>query len=125
MEHGVSALRVAFAVGWVAAASAGGADRLDHRTTWIGNDYVYGPGVYERGGHTPHRVEDICVLPDGTVFTNTPWEERGTNARPHARAVHGASSPALLAEAWEHDAAQRVHEGPPRTWTITGSGRAR
>ena len=56
-----------------------GMDELEHRPTWLGNDYEYGPDVMTISGHTPHNIHDIWVLADGTVFTNVPWEERGGN----------------------------------------------
>lgn len=54
-------------------------NKLAHATTWFGNDVAVGPNVEPRPGHTPHNVADIEVAPDGTLFTNVPWEEDGSN----------------------------------------------
>ncbi len=51
------------------------AAKLDDTVSWIGNSY---------NGKTAwvlQDVEDICVLPDGTVFTNVFWDENGGNVQ--------------------------------------------
>ncbi|MEZ0388671.1 MAG: hypothetical protein ACAI34_16480 [Verrucomicrobium sp.] len=48
--------------------------RLEAQTSWLGNSY---------GGGTQWVQQDVhamTVMPDGTVFTNVPWDEAGGNA---------------------------------------------
>lgn len=47
--------------------------KLDYVTSWLGNSL---PGSK---GWVLQDVEDIFVTPDGTVYTNVPWDEHGGN----------------------------------------------
>lgn len=47
--------------------------KLTYTTSWLGNSL---PGS---NGWVPQAVEDIYVMPDGTVYTNVPWDEHGGN----------------------------------------------
>jgi hypothetical protein len=53
--------------------------KLRYSMTWFGNDMAVGPNVPHDSGHTPHNVATIFVTPEGTLFTNVPWEEHGAN----------------------------------------------
>ncbi|RKP45314.1 hypothetical protein D7S86_26065 [Pararobbsia silviterrae] len=57
--------------------SADGASTLTYRTSWIGN--TYGGAVDAHGQHqwVQNAIEAIAATPDGTVLTNTPWDEAG------------------------------------------------
>jgi hypothetical protein len=57
--------------------TADGASMLNYRTTWIGN--TYGGAVNAAGHHqwVPIDVEAIAATSDGTLLTNTPWDEAG------------------------------------------------
>lgn len=48
-------------------------EKLNYTVGWIGNTY---PGAKR---HVPQDIDAICVLPDGTVFSNVHWEEGGAN----------------------------------------------
>src|ERR1700744_1535444 len=57
--------------------TADGASALDYRTTWIGNTYG---GAQDNGGNrqwVPIAVESISVTANGTLLSNTPWDEGG------------------------------------------------
>jgi hypothetical protein len=56
--------------------TADGASMLNYRTTWIGNTYG---GIDGSGNHkwVPIAVEAIAATPDGTLLSNTPWDEGG------------------------------------------------
>ena len=43
--------------------------------SWIANDYS------GKEKFVQHNIEDLCVMPDGTVFTNVFWEEGGGNVQ--------------------------------------------
>jgi hypothetical protein len=45
---------------------------LQARTSWIGNTYGFGDGVW-----TQINITAIAVTPDGRVYTNAPWDESG------------------------------------------------
>jgi len=49
---------------------------LDYVTSWLGNSL---PGNTEGSGsimrHVPYGIADMYVAPDGTVYTNTTWDE--------------------------------------------------
>ncbi len=49
--------------------------KLEHRTSWVGN-------TFGKGGETwvQNWINDIAVSPDGTVYTNTEWDEAGRDA---------------------------------------------
>ncbi|QEH38851.1 hypothetical protein OJF2_74610 [Aquisphaera giovannonii] len=53
------------------AARAEDARRLDAKVSWIGNTYPGGKRW------VPQDVRAICVLADGTAYTNVPWDEGG------------------------------------------------
>ncbi|MDR0327714.1 MAG: hypothetical protein LBI05_05395, partial [Planctomycetaceae bacterium] len=53
--------------------------KLDYRTSWIGNSYGgLNPDTGE-GQWVQQDIAAMCVTPDGTVYTNVPWEEGGGN----------------------------------------------
>jgi hypothetical protein len=56
--------------------SADGASMLNYRTTWIGNTYG---GIDSNGNRkwVPIAVEAIAATPDGTLLSDTPWDEGG------------------------------------------------
>lgn len=61
--------------GWAVALAmlAGSAHaELRYTTSWIGNTLGFGNGRW-----VPNAIEAIAVAPDGTVFTNTEWDEAG------------------------------------------------
>ena len=45
--------------------------RIDYTVSWVGNSYS------GKDAWVLHDAEDIFVTPDGTVFTNTYWDEAG------------------------------------------------
>ncbi|MDR8047997.1 hypothetical protein KPB03_10880 [Burkholderia cenocepacia] len=45
---------------------------LDVRTSWIGNTHGFSDGAW-----TPIDITAIAVAPDGTVYSNAPWDESG------------------------------------------------
>jgi hypothetical protein len=47
--------------------------QLNYTTSWIGNTFGFGDGKWVQ-----HDVEAISVAPDGTVYTNAPWDEAGS-----------------------------------------------
>ena len=47
--------------------------RLETEASWVGNTL---PGV---PNWVPQDIEGMTVLPDGTIYTNVPWEEGGGN----------------------------------------------
>ena len=49
--------------------------KLDYTVSWIGNSYS------GKTAWTLQDVDDLCVLPDGTVFTNVGWDEGGGNVQ--------------------------------------------
>ncbi|MCY0389787.1 hypothetical protein OVY01_21840 [Robbsia sp. Bb-Pol-6] len=57
-------------IGSLSGASA--AATLTYTTSWIGNTYGYGDGHW-----VPCDVRAIYVKPDGTVYSNAPWDESG------------------------------------------------
>ena len=54
-------------------------DQLSYRTQGAGNHFAHGRDVPYTSGQVVHNVRAIAVAPDGTVYTNVPWEERGSN----------------------------------------------
>lgn len=49
--------------------------KLGHRTSWVGNTFGQGGEAWVQ-----NWVNDIAVFPDGTVYTNTEWDEAGRDA---------------------------------------------
>src|ERR1700761_6605056 len=49
--------------------------RLNATTSWIGNTFGFGDGKW-----TPIDINAIAVAPDGTVYTNTVWDESGAES---------------------------------------------
>ena len=47
--------------------------KMDYKSSWLGNSL---PGS---DGWVLQAVDDIYVTPDGTVYTNVPWDEHGGN----------------------------------------------
>ena len=71
---------VALGIGAVAGLSAYAADEdndnvLPAVTSWIGNTFGYGHGMW-----TQIDITSIAVSPDGKVYTNSPWDESGAEA---------------------------------------------
>ena len=55
-----------------------GAKKIDgYVTSWIGNSY--GGLNNGKGQWVQQDIAAMCVTPDGTVYTNVPWEEAGGN----------------------------------------------
>ncbi|MCL2118441.1 MAG: hypothetical protein FWH27_08460 [Planctomycetaceae bacterium] len=58
--------------------SPNGAKEIDgYVTSWIGNSY--GGLNNGKGRWVQQDIAAMCVTPDGTVYTNVPWEEAGGN----------------------------------------------
>ncbi len=55
--------------------SNGAGRKLDHRTSWVGNTFGQGGEAWVQ-----NWVIDIAVSPDGSVYTNTEWDEAGRDA---------------------------------------------
>ncbi|MBF2066723.1 MAG: hypothetical protein IGS39_20245 [Calothrix sp. C42_A2020_038] len=53
---------------------ADGTSAQTHKTSWIGNTFGGGEKWVQ------NQVIDMYVAPDGTVFTNSPWDESGREA---------------------------------------------
>jgi hypothetical protein len=51
------------------------ASTLDVQSSWIGNTYGFGVGTW-----TQINITAIEVAPDGTVYTNAPWDDSGAEA---------------------------------------------
>lgn len=51
---------------------ASAATPLTYTTSWVGNTYGYGDGHW-----VPYDIRAIYVKPDGTVYSNAPWDEAG------------------------------------------------
>jgi hypothetical protein len=49
--------------------------KLDHRTSWVANSFGKGGEAWVQ-----NWMNDIAVFPDGTVYTNTEWDEAGRDA---------------------------------------------
>ncbi|MFP3589531.1 hypothetical protein SCB29_38915, partial [Paraburkholderia sp. SIMBA_055] len=47
--------------------------QLTYTTSWIGNSFGFGDGKWMQ-----QDIQSINVAPDGTVFTNSPWDESGS-----------------------------------------------
>lgn len=110
--------------------SPAGTPRLEAQVSWIGNSH---PGADR---WVPQDVATLCVLPDGTLFTNVEWEEGGgqvmalRDGQPVARAghTHGwgyTGGRAIAANEKYLFIAQSVHnEGgnlrDPDTWPTKG-----
>lgn len=45
---------------------------LTYTTSWLGNTFGYGDGSW-----VPYDIRSIYVRPDGTVYSNAPWDEAG------------------------------------------------
>lgn len=70
-KHVVRALaRIATVCALLPAAASG--QTLNYTTSWIGNTFGYGNGQWVQ-----QNVEAIAVAPDGTVYTDAPWDESG------------------------------------------------
>lgn len=57
--------------------SADGASMLSYRTSWIGNTYGGAAGPNGQSQWAQIAIEAIAVGANGTVYTNTPWDEAG------------------------------------------------
>jgi hypothetical protein len=47
--------------------------QLHYTTSWIGNSFGFGDGKWMQ-----QDIQAISVAPDGTVYTNSPWDEAGS-----------------------------------------------
>ncbi|WP_259294922.1 hypothetical protein [Paraburkholderia sp. DHOC27] len=47
--------------------------QLTYTTSWIGNTFGFGDGTWVQ-----QDIQNISVAPDGTVYTNAPWDESGS-----------------------------------------------
>jgi len=71
--------------------------RLEYRTSWLGNTYGGLNPETGKGQWVQQDIAALCVTPDGTVYTNVPWEEGGGNCMMykdgemlgHSRYTHG------------------------------------
>ena len=72
-----SDLRTGFALLCALLALPAGAQtpKLDCTVSWFGNSYN------GKSRWTLQDVADLCVLPDGTLFTNVFWDEGGANVQ--------------------------------------------
>gem|GEM_PF-255706 len=69
----------------------------NYRTSWIGNSYGGLNPETGKGQWVQQDIAALCVTPDGTVYTNVPWEEGGGNCMMykdgemlgHSRYTHG------------------------------------
>ena len=64
--------------------AAANAQNLDYKTAWVGNTFS-GAAYTTIGGfiankHVQLNVSDMCVDADGTLFTNSFWDEGGAEA---------------------------------------------
>ncbi len=57
--------------------SADGASMLTYRTSWVGNTYGGAPAAGVQHQYVQIAIEAIAAGADGTVYTNTPWDEGG------------------------------------------------
>src|SRR5579863_2348130 len=48
---------------------------LNYTVSWVGNSFS------GKEAWVLQDVEDLCVLPDGTLFTNVFWDEAGGNVQ--------------------------------------------
>ena len=56
-----------------------GSKQLTYRTSWLGNSFGGLNPDTGKGQWVQQDIAAMCVTPDGTVFTNVPWEEAGGN----------------------------------------------
>lgn len=56
-----------------------GNTETSHVYSWIANDFNGYGRQFEDGTQVLHDIATIYVTPDGTVYTNTEWEENGHN----------------------------------------------
>jgi len=61
-------------VGWACVPLHAANSQLQFSVSWIGNTFSGGDA-----GWVPQDVQDICVTPDGTVYTTVGWEEHRGN----------------------------------------------
>src|ERR1700677_2682189 len=47
--------------------------QLTYTTSWIGNSFGFGDGKWMQ-----QDIQSINVTPNGTVYTNSPWDESGS-----------------------------------------------
>jgi hypothetical protein len=66
-------------MGFAEVVSPNGSKQLDYRTSWIGNTYGGLDPQTGKGQWVQQDIAAMCVTPDGTVYTNVPWEEGGGN----------------------------------------------
>jgi hypothetical protein len=62
-----------FALGSFVSCGAAAQSQLTYTTSWIGNSLGFGDGKWMQ-----QDIQAINVAPDGTVFTNSPWDESGS-----------------------------------------------
>ncbi|MGE8474627.1 MAG: hypothetical protein ACN6QC_25485, partial [Paraburkholderia hospita] len=62
-----------FVLGSLIPLGAAAQSQLTYTTSWIGNSFGFGDGKWMQ-----QDIQAINVAPDGTVFTNSPWDESGS-----------------------------------------------
>ncbi|CAN7306886.1 hypothetical protein [Paraburkholderia sp. SIMBA_054] len=62
-----------FVLGSLIPLGAAAQSQLTYTTSWIGNSFGFGDGKWMQ-----QDIQSINVAPDGTVFTNSPWDESGS-----------------------------------------------
>ena len=53
------------------------AQTLSYTTSWLGNSFGGTAATGQARKHIPLSVDALCVLPDGTCYSNTGWDEDG------------------------------------------------
>ena len=53
--------------------NASAQSQLNYTTSWIGNSFGFGDGKWMQ-----QDIQAISVGADGTVYTNAPWDESGS-----------------------------------------------
>ncbi len=61
------------ALGSLMSVDAAAQRQLTYTTSWIGNSFGFGDGKWMQ-----QDIQAINVAPDGTAFTNSPWDESGS-----------------------------------------------
>ena len=114
-----------------------GAEEIkSYRTSWVGNTYGGLNPQTGKGQWVQQDIGAICVTPDGTVYTNIPWEEAGGNccmykngemlgsaSHTHGWGANGGKAVAVN-EKYVFIALEFQNEGgnlkDPETWPVEG-----